>query len=251
MERRRRSSPRARRRRARRARARRRATHGRAVARVARDVREAVGELAAAFGHELVVPKDEKTATAHRFVAALRRHFGPGQVEALEERVEGWLIELVRLAGEVTFEAGDAEGRLRAWRALDELDPEVDAARTRSRARLRSRTTSRPATATCAPAGRRNTCAAAAGAASTEGAVGMLEAIGLEQPNPRAAGACAPSGAPAAKRSCCGSGSFRPSGSSSGGPSRDGWVYGGCCSAIARARASVPPSPYVFVPRTR
>jgi putative DNA primase/helicase len=140
-------------------------------------------ELAAQFGHELVVAKDEKTATAHRFVAALRRHLGPVQGDALEERFEGWLVELVRLADEVRFTGGDAEARLRAWRALDELDPEATHG-----ARAFA---SKVALAHDLGTGDRFLRAGWAQEyvrrcgwhGGLEQAVGVLEAIGLEQPN--------------------------------------------------------------------
>jgi hypothetical protein len=138
--------------------------------------------LAAAFGHELVVKQEEKTATAHRFVAALRRHFGPAQVEALEERVEGWLVDLVRFADEVHFTGGDAASRVRAWRALDELDPELT---TGARAFA-----SKVALARETHTGDRYLLAGWAQEymrrrgwrGSTEGAAAVLEAIGLERP---------------------------------------------------------------------
>jgi hypothetical protein len=81
--------------------------------------------LAAGYGHELVVPRDEKVATAHRFVAALRRHLGQAKVDAVERQFEAWFVDLVKRAGEAQFTAGDGESRMRAWRALDELDPEA------------------------------------------------------------------------------------------------------------------------------
>jgi hypothetical protein len=84
------------------------------------------GALAAGYGHELTVGQNEKTATAHRFVAALRRHFGAARVEAAEQAFEGWLVDLAHFAGETPFTSGDAESRLRAWRLLDELDPEAE-----------------------------------------------------------------------------------------------------------------------------
>jgi hypothetical protein len=79
--------------------------------------------LAAAFGHELVVEKGKGASTAARFVAALRRHFGPGHIRALEERVEVWMIELVRAASEVEFEAG--EEKASAWQEIDEATPDT------------------------------------------------------------------------------------------------------------------------------
>ena len=84
------------------------------------------GLLGSEFGHELILGKEKKTPTALRFVAALRRHFGPAHADALEEQFEGWLVELVRYAAEVTFTAGNAEGRMRAWRTLDNADPEKE-----------------------------------------------------------------------------------------------------------------------------
>jgi putative DNA primase/helicase len=144
------------------------------------------GALAAAFGHELVT--DQKTATTHRFVAALRRHFGPAQVQALEQRVEGWFVDLARLAGEATFEAGDAEGRLRAWRALDELDPELErgaAAFARKVMLAHDLTTGDR----YLRAGWAQEYMHRSGwRGSTEQAAGVLEAIGLEQPNPKSNG---------------------------------------------------------------
>lgn len=146
------------------------------------------GELAAQFGHELVVPKDEKTATAHRFVAALRRHLGPAQVRAAEQRVEGWFVDLARFAGEAFFEAGDAEGRLRVWRSLDEFDPELE---TGAQAFAKKVVLGHELTT-----GDRYLRAGWAQEymrrcgwhGSLEQAAGMLEAIGLVQPNPRSGG---------------------------------------------------------------
>ena len=146
------------------------------------------GELAAQFGHELAVEKGQGTATAHRFVAALRRHFGPGQVRADEERFEGWMIELAQLAMEIEFEAGDAESRLRAWRTLDNLDPEEGSGARGYAAKL--------AVAHDLTTGDRYLRAMwvqeyvrrCGYRGSTEDAVGMLEAVGLEQPNPRSGG---------------------------------------------------------------
>jgi hypothetical protein len=181
-------------------RARRRAADDRANARVARDVREAIRRARRRVRARARRPKGRKDATAHRFVAALRRHLGPAQIDALEQRVEGWFVDLARLAGEATFEAGDAEGRLRAWRALDELDPELErgaAAFARKVVLAHDLTTGdRYLRAGWAQEYMRRCGLARLDRAGRR----VLEAIGLEQPNPRAMGRFGRAGAPAAKR---------------------------------------------------
>ena len=79
--------------------------------------------LAAGFGHELLVEKGKGASTAMRFVAALRRHFGPGHVRTLEEQVEAWLVDLIRLASELDFEPGEEKASV--WKEIDETEPDV------------------------------------------------------------------------------------------------------------------------------
>jgi hypothetical protein len=79
------------------------------------------GALAAGFGHEFQAEKGKRAATAIGFVAALRRHFGPGKIRALEDVIESWMIDLVRSAGQITFD--DAASKLAAWKQLQETDP--------------------------------------------------------------------------------------------------------------------------------
>jgi hypothetical protein len=96
-----------------------------------------VAALAAGFGHKLTVAKGKGAGVAADFVSALRRHFGPGRVRALEVKLahdtatgdrylrSGWAQEYVRRCG---------------WRG------------------------------------------------SVEQVAGLLEAVGLEQPNPSSGG---------------------------------------------------------------
>jgi hypothetical protein len=146
------------------------------------------GELAAQFGHELDIPKDQKTATAHRFVAALRRHIGPGKIDALEQRFEGWLIELAHHAKQIPFTSGDATSRLHAWQALDEADPDAERGATGYAKKILvphdTNTGDRYLRASWAQE-YIHRCGWRGG---LEEAVGLLETIGLEQPNPRSDG---------------------------------------------------------------
>lgn len=145
-------------------------------------------ELAAQFGHELVVKREDKTATAHRFVAALRRHFGPAHVQAAEERFEGWMVDLALVAGEVPFTAGDAESRLRAWRQLDEADPEAERGAQAFAAKVLLARELDSGDRYLRAGWAQEYVRRCGWRGSVEQAAGMFEAVGLEQPNPRSGG---------------------------------------------------------------
>jgi hypothetical protein len=146
--------------------------------------------LGAQFGHRLIVARDRKTSTAIGFVSALRRYFGPGHVRALEERIESWFIDLVQSVGaEVTFEAGDAQSRLVAWQALNEIDPAdggMSATGYARKVKLAHDTTTgdRYLRASWVQEYLRR----CGWRGTPEQTAGLLETIGLEQPNPRSDG---------------------------------------------------------------
>lgn len=140
------------------------------------------GALAAGYGHELAVGQTEKTATAHKFVAALRRHFGSARVEVVEQTFEGWLVELVRLAGGVTFASGDAASRLRAWRTLDELDPEVERGARAFAAKVALALDTTTGDRYLRTGWAQEYVRRCGWRGSTEAAISMFEAVGLERP---------------------------------------------------------------------